>query len=102
LNVSSLNSVAEGGADSDLAHNLLRAAGTLAGQPHAVARGATLRHKIVNIPARNADLCCGFPTTGLEPPHGSRRGTTQIKFVTPDQVTYRPKLGVLYPSELAN
>lgn len=35
-----------------IAHNLLRAAATLAGGPHAVARGATLRRKIVNIPAR--------------------------------------------------
>ena len=37
-----------------IAHNLLRTAGTLAGRPHAVARGATLRRKIVNIPARLA------------------------------------------------
>ena len=37
-----------------IAHNLLRAAATLAGQPHAVARSATLRRKIVNIPARLA------------------------------------------------
>jgi hypothetical protein len=37
-----------------IAHNLLRAAGILAGQPHGVARGATLRRKIVNIPARLA------------------------------------------------
>ena len=29
---------------------------------------------------------------------GPRRST--IEFVTPDRVTYRPKLGVLYPSEL--
>jgi Transposase DDE domain group 1 len=35
-----------------IAHNLLRAAATLAGPTHAVARGATLRRKIVNIPAR--------------------------------------------------
>lgn len=35
-----------------IAHNLLRAAGVLAGGAHAVARGATLRRKIVNIPAR--------------------------------------------------
>jgi Transposase DDE domain group 1 len=35
-----------------IAHNLLRAAAALAGGPHAVARGATLRRKIVNIPAR--------------------------------------------------
>ena len=37
-----------------ITHNLLRAAGTLAGTAHAVARGATLRRKIVNIPARLA------------------------------------------------
>jgi hypothetical protein len=37
-----------------IAHNLLRAAATLAGEQHAVARGATLRRKIVNIPARLA------------------------------------------------
>jgi hypothetical protein len=37
-----------------IAHNLLRAAGVLAGGPHAVARGATLRRKIVTIPARLA------------------------------------------------
>jgi hypothetical protein len=37
-----------------IAHNLLRAVGTLAGTSHAVARGATLRRKIVNIPARLA------------------------------------------------
>ncbi len=30
---------------------------------------------------------------------GPRRST--IEFVTPEQVTYRPELGVLYPSELA-
>ena len=35
-----------------IAHNLLRAAGVLAGGAHAVARGATLRRKTVNIPAR--------------------------------------------------
>ena len=31
---------------------------------------------------------------------GQRRST--IEFVTPDRVTYRPELGVLYPSELEN
>ena len=35
-----------------IAHNLLRATATLAGAGHAVARGATLRRRIVNIPAR--------------------------------------------------
>ena len=37
-----------------IAHNLLRAVGILAGGPHAVARAATLRRKIVNIAARLA------------------------------------------------
>ena len=31
---------------------------------------------------------------------GPRRST--VEFVTPDRVTYRPELGVLYPSELAD
>ena len=37
-----------------IAHNLLRATGVLAGAAHAVARGSTLRRRIVNIPARLA------------------------------------------------
>jgi hypothetical protein len=37
-----------------IAHNLLRAAGVLVGGAHAVARGSTLRRKIVTIPARLA------------------------------------------------
>lgn len=37
-----------------IAHNLLRAVGVLAGGAHAVARGATLRRKIVNTAARLA------------------------------------------------
>jgi hypothetical protein len=37
-----------------ITHNLLRAAGTLAGGGHAVARGATLRRHLVNVPARLA------------------------------------------------
>jgi Transposase DDE domain group 1 len=37
-----------------IAHNLLRATGVLAGDAHAVARGSTLRRRIVNIPARLA------------------------------------------------
>jgi hypothetical protein len=35
-----------------IAHNLLRAAGVLAGGNHSRARGTTLRRKIVNVPAR--------------------------------------------------
>lgn len=37
-----------------ITHNLLRAAGTLAGPHLAVARGATLRRQVVNVPARIA------------------------------------------------
>ena len=37
-----------------ITHNLLRAAGTLIGTQHAVARGATLRRQIVTVPARLA------------------------------------------------
>jgi len=37
-----------------ITHNLLRAAGTLAGGDHIVARGATLRRDLVNVPARFA------------------------------------------------
>jgi hypothetical protein len=37
-----------------ITHNLLRAAGTLAGPRHAVARGATLRRHLVAVPARLA------------------------------------------------
>lgn len=37
-----------------IAHNLLRAAGTLAGGNHATARGATLRRDLVKVPARFA------------------------------------------------
>jgi Transposase DDE domain group 1 len=37
-----------------IAHNLLRAAGTLIDTGHAVARGATLRRRIVTVPARVA------------------------------------------------
>ena len=37
-----------------ITHNLLRAAGTLASDRHAIARGATLRRQIVTVPARQA------------------------------------------------
>lgn len=37
-----------------IAHNLLRAAGTLARAGHTVARGATLRRRIITVPARLA------------------------------------------------
>ena len=37
-----------------ITHNLLRAAGTLAGGQHAKARGATVRRQLVTVPARTA------------------------------------------------
>ena len=37
-----------------ITHNLLRAAGTLTSQRHALARGATLRRHIITVPARIA------------------------------------------------
>ena len=37
-----------------IAHNLTRAAGCLAGRSHAKARGATLRRRLVLVPARLA------------------------------------------------
>jgi len=37
-----------------MTHNLLRAAGTLTSQRHALARGATLRRHIITVPARIA------------------------------------------------
>ena len=37
-----------------IAHNLLRAAGTLAGRQHAKARGATIRRQLITVPARTA------------------------------------------------
>ena len=37
-----------------IAHNLLRAAGVIAGEHHTRARGSTLRRRIVNVPARLA------------------------------------------------
>ncbi len=37
-----------------IAHNLLRAAGTLTSRTHAVAHAATLRRQVINVPARTA------------------------------------------------
>ena len=39
---------------AQITHNLLRAAGHLASPAHAVARGATMRTQVVNVPARLA------------------------------------------------
>ena len=63
-----------------IAHNLLRAASTLAGGDHTVARGATLRRDLVNVPARFAAPArkpvCTCPPTGPDRPHGRPCGTT--------------------------
>jgi len=54
-----------------VAHNLLRAAGVLAGGNLPKARGATLRRKLVAAPARLArpqrKPCGTCPTTALDP-----------------------------------
>jgi len=50
-----------------ITHNLLRAAGTLAGERHAVARGATLRRHLIAVPAR-------LPARNGDPPY-TYRGT---------------------------
>ena len=51
-----------------IAHNLLRAAGVLAGDRHTRARGSTLRRRSSTFPpgwpARNADRSCTCPLTG--------------------------------------
>lgn len=53
-----------------ITHNLLRATGTLTDHAHAVARGATLRRHLVNVPARIARPQ-GIPTLHL-PAHWPR------------------------------
>jgi hypothetical protein len=61
-----------------ITHNLLRATGTLSSDRLAVARGATLRRQIINVPARlaalNAAPCCTCPRTGLGRGGGWRSG----------------------------
>ena len=62
-----------------ITHNLLRATGTLTGaRRYAIARGATLRTHLINIPARLAALsagpCCTYPRTGPGPRPGSACG----------------------------
>lgn len=61
-----------------IAHNLLRAAGRLADPQLGRARGATLRRKIINIPARspdrNAGPSCTCPLTGHGPSPGGSCG----------------------------
>jgi hypothetical protein len=86
-----------------IAHNLLRAAGVLAGGPHAVVRGATLRRKIVNIPARTVTLranpSCICPHTGAGQNPGLHCGATQLdssrqQRLPPDQLPRRPDQGI--------
>jgi hypothetical protein len=69
-----------------IAHNLLRAAATLAGEPHAVARGATLRRDLVNIPARFA-APARKPTLHL-PVHWPRQ--IQWKTLWDNVISYPP------------
>jgi hypothetical protein len=63
-----------------IAHNVLRAAGTLAGRTRAVARGATLpADRGTSRPvwaARNAGPSCTYPAIGPGPTRGLHCGTT--------------------------
>ncbi len=63
-----------------IAHNLLRTAGALTGEPHHVARGATLRRRIITVPARLArpgrNPSCTYHAAGLGHLHGCGCGTT--------------------------
>jgi hypothetical protein len=63
-----------------ITHNLLRAAGTVIDQSLAVARGATIRRQLINVPARiarpNADPSCTYQRTGPEPRNGTPCGAT--------------------------
>ena len=60
-----------------IGHNLLRAAGTLIDPAHAVARGATLRRRIVNVPARIARPQ-GRRTLHLPAHHPQQQQWTQL------------------------
>ncbi len=86
-----------------IAHNLLRAAGVLAGGPHAVARGATLRRKMSTSPpawhVRNANPSCTCPPTGPGRNPGSHCGATPLasahqQLQPPDQQPTRPDQGI--------
>jgi hypothetical protein len=83
-----------------IAHNLLRAAATLAGPRHAAARGATLRRKIVNIPARlarhNAGPSYTYPPTGPGQTRGFNCGA--IPSDTPHHAPRHPD----HPAERPN
>ena len=71
-----------------IAHNLLHAAGTLAGRPHTRARGATLRRQLITVPARLARPArkpsYTYPAAGPGRPHGCSCGTT------PSATAHRP------------
>jgi hypothetical protein len=81
-----------------IAYNLLRAAATLAGPAHAVARGATLRRTIVNIAARltrpQLRPVLHSPTTGPGLMHGLHCGATSsnpVRHRTASQPDHRRK-----------
>jgi hypothetical protein len=65
-----------------IAHNLLHAAGVLAGDQHTRARGSTLRRRIITVPARlarpSADRSCTCPPTGPGRNIGLHYGTTRL------------------------
>jgi hypothetical protein len=71
-----------------IAHNLLRAAGTLAGGHHTVARGATLRRDLVTVPARFA-APARKPTLHL-PIHWPRQ--SQWKTLWDNVIGYSPAI----------
>ena len=93
-----------------ITHNLLRAAGTLAGQALAVARGATLRRQLVNVPARfvrpqgrptlrlpahwphaKSWTSCGTTSSAERPPSKSRPNTAAGSpdgYIDPDQAIW--------------
>jgi hypothetical protein len=63
-----------------IAHNLLRAAGTLAGRRHARARTATIRSDLVTMPARTARH--GRGNLVLHLPAGHHRGQAWLNLWT--------------------
>ena len=58
----------------------------------------TTTHTIEPAAAATTRPSTNVPMHTMNGSAGPRRST--IEFVTPDRVTYRPELGVLYPSEL--
>src|SRR6185437_16083765 len=71
-----------------IAHNLLRAAGMLAGDQHTRARGSTLRRRIVNVPARLAlveGLACAVAQHHRIQPTNTRNSLTTRRKARPEQ-----------------